>query len=118
MSRSRGFDPSTQTWTINLNSALPPITNQVTIDGYTEAQFPVPFRYPSAFSSAVQTININGFPTGGTFTFTTASPLPIGTTVPIPFNASNATIQTDLNAILGPGSVTVSGSTTLGMFVD
>ena len=52
-----GFDPTTQTWTINLASPLPPITNQVDIDGYSQAHFPVPFRYPSAISSAVQAIN-------------------------------------------------------------
>ena len=51
-----GFDPTTQTWTINLDSPLPPITDQVDIDGYTQAHFPVPFRYPSAISSAVQAI--------------------------------------------------------------
>ena len=115
-SRCQGFDPTTQTWTINLNSPLSPITNQVTIDGYSEAHSAVPYRYPIAFSSAVQQVSIGGFPTGGTFTFTTVGPLPIGTTAPIPFNASNATIQTDLDAILGPGSVTLTGSTSVGLF--
>ena len=101
-----GFDPTTQTWTINLASPLPPITSQVDIDGYSQAHLPVPFRYPSAISSAVQEINVTA--TGGTFTLTTAAPLPVGTTAPIPFNALTATIQTDLDAILGPGSVSVT----------
>ena len=111
-----GFDPTTQTWTINLNSPLPPITSQVDIDGYSQGHFPVPFRYPSAISSAVQVINTLAWPTGGTFTLTTPAPLPVGTTVSIPFNASAATIQTDLDAILGPGSVSVSGES-LGLII-
>src|SRR3954469_15751917 len=32
-----GFDPVTQTWTIRPLSQLPTITDQVTIDGYTQA---------------------------------------------------------------------------------
>ena len=100
-----GFDPTTQTWTINLDSPLPPITSQVNIDGYSQGHFPVPFRYPTAISSAVQQFDV--FATGGTFTITTAAPLPVRTTVPIPFNASTATIEADLDAILGPGSVSI-----------
>ena len=34
-----GFDPISQTWTIALQSALPSITDQLTIDGYTQANF-------------------------------------------------------------------------------
>ena len=46
-----GFDPSTQTWTITLQSPLPPITNTVSIDGYTEAPVGVPYRYPEEMTS-------------------------------------------------------------------
>jgi hypothetical protein len=46
-----GFDPTTQTWRITPISPLPAITNQVTIDGYSQAQFPVQFRYPAQLST-------------------------------------------------------------------
>src|SRR4051812_18006960 len=36
-----GFDPSTQTWRIALTSPLPTITDQVDIDGYSQAHFPI-----------------------------------------------------------------------------
>src|SRR4051794_15045201 len=39
-----GFDPITQTWRITLNSPLPTITDPIHIDGYSQAQGPVPFR--------------------------------------------------------------------------
>ena len=42
-----GFDPVNQTWTITLDSPLPAITNPVTIDGYSQAEAGVPYRYPS-----------------------------------------------------------------------
>ena len=71
---SPGFDPGTQTWRIKLLSPLPAITNTVSIDGYTEAPVGVPYRYPNAVSSAVQSIAVTGSPTGGTFTLTTAAP--------------------------------------------
>ena len=79
-----GFNPATQDWTITLQSPLPAITNTVSIDGYTEAPVGVPYLYPNAVSSTVQTVALTGSPTGGTFTLTTAAPLPVGTTVPIP----------------------------------
>jgi hypothetical protein len=41
-----GFDPGTQTWKITLSSPLPPITKTVSIDGYTQAHFPIPYVYP------------------------------------------------------------------------
>ena len=107
-----GFDPTTQTWTITLQSALPAITSPVDIDGYSQAHFPVPFRYPSAISSAVQNLVVGA--TGGTFTLTTAAPLPPGTTDPIPFNAQAPAIQAALDAILGPGSVSVTGGGNAG----
>jgi hypothetical protein len=102
-----GFDPTSQTWTIKLDSALPAITSPVDLDGYSQAHFPVPFRYPSAISSAVQSLNL--LASGGTFTLTTAAPLPVGTTIPIPYNAQPVAVQADLDAILGPGSVNVTG---------
>ncbi|MGD0041873.1 MAG: hypothetical protein ABSE84_15965, partial [Isosphaeraceae bacterium] len=83
-----GFDPETQTWRIQLATPLPAIKNTVSIDGYSQAHDGgVPFRY-SSLTSAVQDINISGSPTGGSFTLTTASPLPTNTTAPIPWNAS------------------------------
>jgi Calx-beta domain len=44
-----GFDPRTQDWTITLQSALPPITHQVTIDGYTQGVIsPISYLYPKS----------------------------------------------------------------------
>ena len=106
-----GFDPSTQTWTITLNSPLPAITQTVTIDGYSQAVTGVPFRYPSQVSSAVQTVTLTGILTGGTFTLSTVAPLPQGTTGPIAYNATPAQVQAALVAIQGmAGNVAVSGS--------
>jgi len=104
-----GFDPVTQTWRIKLASPLPAITNTVSIDGYSQAHDGgVPYRY-SSLTSAAQGINISGSPTGGSFTLTTASPLPANTTAPIPWNASALVVQAALGAIVGPTNVTVTG---------
>jgi len=97
-----GFDPTTQTWRITPASPLPAITAQVTIDGYTQGQLPIAFRYPSQL--ATQQLSIAGSPTGGTFTLTTSAPLPVGTTAPIPFNASPSQVQAALTAIVGTAS--------------
>ena len=105
-----GFDPGTQTWTIALNSPLPALTHSVSIDGYTQAHFPVPYLYPDSISSAVQTLSLLGSPTGGTFTLTTSSPLPVGTTAALPLPAVDAgTVQDALAAIVGAGNVLVTG---------
>ena len=104
-----GFDPGTQTWTITLNSPLPAITHAVSIDGYSQAHYPVPYLYPDSISSAMQTLSILGSPTGGTFTLTTSAPLPVGTTAAIPFTADAGTVQNALEAIVGAGNVAVSG---------
>jgi hypothetical protein len=114
-----GFDPSTQTWTINLQSPLPQIEHSVSIDGYTQASFPVPFRYPNQVSSAVQMLLVNGMPTGGSFTLSTSAPLPVGVTPPIPFNATAAQVQAALETIVAPGgvSVTVGPVNTLGVTI-
>jgi hypothetical protein len=111
-----GFDPSTKTWTISLLSPLPPITQTVAIDGYTQAHSGVPFRYPAQVSSAVQTIALTGVLSGGTFTLSTAAPLPLGTTAPIAFDASPAQVQAALSALHDAsgnslaGNVSVTGS--------
>ena len=105
-----GFDPSTQDWTITLASPLPPITRTVSIDGYTEgAGGGEPFLYPSSISSAVQSLSIVGSPTGGSFTLSTSSPLPAGTTAALPFTADAGTVQDALEAIIGAGNVAVTG---------
>ena len=106
-----GFDPITQTWIITLASPLPPITHPVTIDGYTQANTAVAFRYPTQVTSAVQTLLIGGDPTGGSFNLITFAPLPSGTTPPIPFTATPAQVQQALVAILGSGNVSVTEST-------
>lgn len=42
-----GFDPTTQVWTIQLQSPLPAITRPLTIDGYSQGHVGVPYRYPA-----------------------------------------------------------------------
>ncbi len=69
-----GFDPVTQTWTINLAVPCRSITHPVSIDGYTQANVGVPFRYPDQVSSAAQSLLVGGVPTGGSFTLTTVGP--------------------------------------------
>jgi hypothetical protein len=101
-----GFNISTQDWTISPTSPLPPITRPVSIDGYTQAN--VPFRYPSQISSAVQSVTVGGLPSGGTFALTTSAPLPVGTTVAIPYNASASTVQSALETIVGANNVSVT----------
>jgi hypothetical protein len=49
-----GFNPISQVWTITLASPLPVITDQVTIDGFSQAHFPVPFRYPQQLVPTLQ----------------------------------------------------------------
>jgi len=104
-----GFDPVNQTWTITLDSPLPTITKPVTIDGYSQAEFPVPFRYPSASYLAVQELSVLGSPTGGTFTLTSLISGHTGTTAPIPYDANAATVQAALESVVGPGNATVTG---------
>src|SRR5437763_7609693 len=41
-----GFNPTTQDWTITLNSALPTVTNTVDIDGFSQAHLGTPYAYP------------------------------------------------------------------------
>ncbi len=108
----QGFDPVTQTWTISLESALPVITHPVTIDGFTEANTAISYRYPGQLTSAVQNLDITGAPTGGTFTLATFAPLPVGTTPPIPFSATADALQQALEAILGPDNVSVTQTMT------
>jgi hypothetical protein len=104
-----GFDPGTQTWVISLATALPVITHPVWIDGYSQANYPVLFRYPDQVSSAVQSVSVFGIPSGGTFTLSTSLPLPIQTTTPLPYNATAAQIQAALEVIFGSGNVSVTG---------
>src|SRR5262245_23676870 len=104
-----GFDPGSQTWTIALASPLPPISNTISIDGYSQAHAGVPYRYPNSITSAVQTLSVLGSPTGGSFTLTTSAPLPVGTTAAIPYNATAATVRAALGAIVGMNNVVVSG---------
>ena len=117
--RVPGFDPSTQTWTITLDSPLPTITHSVSIDGYSQANIPISFRYPDQVSSAAQDVFIGGTPTGGVFTLTTSAPLPIGTTPPIPYNATAAQVQSALEAIIPSGdiSVTLGPVNTVGVII-
>jgi parallel beta-helix repeat protein len=114
-----GFDPATQTWTISPLSPLPTITQPVTIDGYSQAQFPIPYRYPSQLSSTVQSLSLSAgsLATGGYFTITTNDPLlvPGGTTVNIPYNATAAVFQAALEQVVGRGNVSVIGDPASGL---
>ena len=104
-----GFDPINQTWTISPQTPLPSIVYPVAIDGYTQAEYGVSFRYPDAISSAVQQVNLTGVITGGFFTLGTQSPLPVGTTAPISSSATADQVQAALEGILGIGNVAVTG---------
>ncbi len=114
-----GFDPDTQTWAIDLTAALPAITTPVNIDGFTQAHVAIPYLYPDQEIKIPTTefVAVNGIPSGGTFTLGTSSPLPIGTTVAIPFDATASLVQADLEAIVGVGNVSVSGSEDAGYIV-
>jgi hypothetical protein len=62
-----------------------------------------------ASANDVQTVTVNGVPTGGTFTLAFNGSAP---TVPIAFNAAAATVQTALTNLstIGAGNVAVSGA--------
>jgi titin len=105
-----GFDPTTQTWTIKLASALPTIASQVTIDGFSEGEVGIPFRYPSEAGLAVQSISLLGEPTGGTFELTGVPSNPFVSTGPIAWNATAADVQAAIQAVMtGGATATVTG---------
>src|SRR5262249_9115957 len=103
-----GFDPDTQTWTITPPVALPPITNQVEIDGFTEANVGVPYLYPNHITSSVRAVSVVSA-TGGTFTLSTSLALPVTTTPAIPYNPATDEVQSALESIFGVGNVSVTG---------
>jgi hypothetical protein len=106
-----GFDPGSQTWTITLQSPLPTLTSPVTIDGLSQGQVPIPFRYPSEAGLAIQTLSVLGNPTGGTFELTGVPSNPFANTVPIAWDATAAEVQAAIQAlVLQPGgTVAVTG---------
>lgn len=65
----------------------------------------------NAVNSEVQTVTVNGSPTGGTFVLGYPS-LNGGydVTVPIAYNAPASTVQTAISAVVGAGNVVVTGS--------
>ena len=86
-----GFNPINRTYTINLQSALPQITQQVTIDGFTQGDKSTFYQYPGAatpteIASAPSTKNakvgnnatpevvIDGSATGGATGFDLVAP--------------------------------------------
>ncbi len=83
---------------------MPVITHPLTIDGFTEANTAVAYRYPNQVTSAVQNIIISGNPTGGSFTLSTLAPLPVGTTPPISYSATPEQVEQALVTILGADS--------------
>ena len=109
------FDLTNQVWTIDVNNnvPLPPITNQVTIDGYTQ-KYVTSVENPNVF----QKVLLTGSPTGGTFTLTFEG----DTTGPIPFDATAAQVQTALEALpnIGPGNAetTLGPVNTTGVVID
>ncbi len=108
------FDLTNQVWTIDVNTPLPPITGQVSIDGYTQ-KYVTPVENPNVF----QKVSLIGSPTGGTFTLTFEG----DTTGPIPFDATAAQVQAALEALpnIGPGNAeTTLGpvNTTVGVVID
>jgi hypothetical protein len=109
-----GFDPSTQDWTIALQSPLPPITRPIVIDGLSQAHLAIPFRYPLDLSSQSDDLSVTISTTGGTYklsvaTYTDRSGIVhFGTTGNIPFNATGSLVQSQLENIVGAGNVIVT----------
>lgn len=93
------FDLANQVWRIDVNNdvPLPPITDLVSIDGYTQS-FVSSQQNPNVFQKVVLT----GSPTGGFFTLTFEGDV----TGPIPFDATAAQVQAALEALpdIGPGN--------------
>ena len=93
------FDLTNQVWEIDVdnNVPLPPITGQVSIDGYTQS-----YVSGKANPNVFQKVQITGSPTGGIFTLTFEGE----TTAAIPFNATAAQVQSALEALpnIGPGN--------------
>ncbi|HKI17260.1 MAG TPA: Calx-beta domain-containing protein, partial [Isosphaeraceae bacterium] len=110
-----GFDPVTQTWQISLASPLPVITRSVSIDGYSQGEVPVPFRYPIDLSSQNDTVSLDISVTGGTYQLTIApyvdrsGTMRGGGTTNIPYDATGAYVQNQLESLVGVGNVTVTG---------
>lgn len=95
------YDPIFQTWKIQPATALPTITDQVFIDGYTQRVI-----HAGGPTDEVQSVAITGA-TAGTFTLTFRGQ----TTSPIPFNASAALIQASLENLstIGVGNILAGG---------
>ena len=95
------YDPTHQVWHIQTNSALPTITDTVTIDGYSQNSLAV-----SQASSSAQLLTLGGVVTGGTFTLT----FDAETTAPIPFNATANQVSLALRPCqpLAQGNVAVA----------
>ncbi len=106
-----GFDPSTRHGRSRSTVPLPVITHAVSIDGYTQANVPVPYRYPDQVSSAVQELFVEGVPTGGTFTLTTSAPLPVGIDSADSLQRhSRSKSRARWSSILGNGNVAVTAN--------
>ena len=109
------FDLTNQVWTIDVNNnvPLPPITDLVSIDGYTQS-YVSGVQNPNVF----QKVQLTGSPTGGVFTLTFEG----DTTGPIPFDATAAQVQAALEALpnIGPGNAeTILGPVnTTGVVID
>jgi hypothetical protein len=95
------YDPAAENWRIQPTSALPTITNQLFIDGYTQNVFA-----PGTPTNESQSVGITGSPTGGSFQLTFEGK----TTAPIPFDASTALVQAALENLstIGVGNVVVN----------
>lgn len=97
-----------EAWTIHVDSALPTITDLVSIDGYS--QHVLSLQDPA---NEVQTLELKGPPTAGSFTLTFQNQ----TTDPIPFDAGQFAVQSALENLssIGPGNVSVELGNT-GLF--
>jgi hypothetical protein len=95
------YDPAFQVWRIHVDSALPAITGQVTIDGYSQ-------RVLTGVIGAdeIQTISLLGLPFAGTFTLNFEGQ----TTDPIPYNATADQVAQALQKLpsIGVGNVVVT----------
>jgi len=92
------YSPIEQEWTIAVDSPLPALTGQITIDGYSQNVIT-----NVAGANEVQSISLSGLPSGGTFTLTFDGQ----TTAPIPYDATADQVGAALMSLpnIGQGNI-------------
>ena len=124
LSSDSGFNPETQDWTIDVtNGPLPAITTPVTIDGFTQVQSEIAYRYPAEYTSEVQALVVNPLATTGTFVLTLPDyidrdGITRGGTVTVPYDTSAGELQGALLSLVGVSSEGVNNVLVTGASAD